>query len=69
MNIKNIDIEYKYQNNINILGDCAPTDLICTEFNAQQLLYDETFSHTIRIFGSVKSKTESTFPFQYNVIY
>ncbi len=26
MNIKNIDIENEYRNNIDILGDCAPTD-------------------------------------------
>ncbi len=33
------------------------------EFNAQQLLF-ETFSHIIRIFGSVEPTTESTCLFQ-----
>ncbi len=40
---------------------------LCTEFNAQQLLF-ETFSHIKLIFDSVESQTESTFPFQYNII-
>ncbi len=26
MNIENIDIENEYRNNIDIMGDCAPTD-------------------------------------------
>ncbi len=38
------------------------------EFNAQQFLF-RAFSHTIRIFGSIETQTESAFPFQYNVIY
>ncbi len=39
-----------------------------TELNAQQLLF-EGFSHIIRIFGSIEPQTESTFPFQYNIIF
>ncbi len=42
--------------------------LLCTGFNAQQLLFQVLF-HTICIFGSIKPQTESTFPFQYNVTY
>ncbi len=40
----------------------------CTEFNAQQLLF-EVFPHTMRIFGSAETQTESTFTFQYNIIF
>ncbi len=42
--------------------------VLCTEFNAQQLLF-EAFSHIMRIFGSVEPQTESTSPFQYNIIF
>ncbi len=42
--------------------------LLCMEFNAQQLLY-RTFPHTIHIFGPIEPPTESTFPFQYYVMY
>ncbi len=38
------------------------------EFNAQQVLF-EVFSHILRIFDSVEPQTESTFPFQYNIIF
>ncbi len=41
---------------------------LCAEFNAQQLLF-EAFSHIMRIFGSIEPQTESTFPFQYNIIF
>ncbi len=41
---------------------------LCTEFNAQQLLF-EAFFHIMRIFGSVETQTESTFPLQYNIIF
>ncbi len=38
------------------------------EFNAQQLLF-EAFSRIMLIFGRVEPETESTFPFQYNIIF
>ncbi len=41
---------------------------LCMEFNASRLLF-EAFFHITRIFGSVESQTESTFPFQYNIIF
>ncbi len=48
--------------------DMCVHGLCWTEFNVQQLLW-ETFSLIMRIFGSVESQTESTFPFQYNIIF
>ncbi len=41
---------------------------LCTEFNAQQLLF-EAFSFIMRIFGRIEPQTESAFPFQYNIIF
>ncbi len=41
---------------------------LCMKFNAQQLLF-EAFSLIMRIFGSFVHQTESTFPFQYNLIF
>ncbi len=41
---------------------------LCTEFNAQRLLF-EAFSHIMCIFGSLEPQSESTFPFQYNIIF
>ncbi len=38
------------------------------KFNAQRLLF-ELFSDIIGNFGSVELKIESTFPFQYNIIF
>ncbi len=54
--------------NIDILGDCTPTDF-CEQNSLLNNFYLERFLIQIRIFGSVKPRTESTFPFQYNVIY
>ncbi len=42
--------------------------LFCLKFNAQQLLF-EPFSNIIGNFGSVEPEIESTFSFQYNVIF
>ncbi len=42
--------------------------LFCTEFNARQLLF-EAFSQIMRIFDSIEPESESTFPFQYNIIF
>ncbi len=42
--------------------------LFCTKFNAQQLLF-ELFSDIIGNFDSVEPKIESTFLFQYNIIF
>ncbi len=41
---------------------------LCEVLDAQQLLF-EAFSHIMRIFSSVQPQTESTFPFQYNIIF
>ncbi len=41
--------------------------LFCTKFNAQQLLFG-TLSDIMCIFGRVGPESESTFPFQYNII-
>ncbi len=49
--------------------DMCAHGIFCTEFNAQLPLYGEAFSRTVHIFGSVEPQTESTFPFEYNVIY
>ncbi len=42
--------------------------LICTKCNAKQFLFEE-FVYIIGIFGSAEAWSESTLPFQYNVIY
>ncbi len=42
--------------------------LSCTKFNSQQLLLEQFFD-TIGNFGRVQPESESTFPFQYNIMF
>ncbi len=42
--------------------------LFCTKFNSEQLLFEQFFDINGN-FGSVQSKSESTFLFQYNIIF
>ncbi len=42
--------------------------LFCKKFNGHQLLF-EWFFEIMRIFGSIPPESESTFPFQYNIIF
>ncbi len=42
--------------------------LFCEKFNAHEFLF-EGFFDIMRVFGSILPESESTFPFQYNIIF
>ncbi len=45
-----------------------PRRLFCPKFDAEKLLF-EAFFEILRIFGNVHPKSESIFPFLYNLIF